>query len=265
MTIMINSVPLERFVFSGGEVQVKTQYASSAFIVAHLKNSDDIMALLMAVNALRSSDPFCKIYLEMPYVPYARQDRVCDKGEALGAKVFCNLINSMSLERVAISDPHSDVVSALLNNVHVRDQYVFLQELVAHSGLIIKNTVLVSPDAGANKKTLKCAKELGFKEVVRADKIRDVTTGQITGTVAYTEHVGDKDFLIVDDICDGGMTFIELAKVLRTKTNGNIKLFVTHGIFSKGLGVFDGLIDEVYTAYPFDDSLTPYTNLLEKP
>ena len=100
------------------------------------------------------------------------------------------------------------------------------------------------------KKTLEAAKELGLP-MVRADKIRSTDTGEITGTVVYSEHIGSKDFLIADDICDGGRTFIELAKVLRPLTDGKIYLYVTHGIFSKGLDVFEGLIDGVYTANPF--------------
>jgi ribose-phosphate pyrophosphokinase len=70
----------------------------------------------------------------------------------------------------------------------------------------------------------------------------------------YSEHVRDHNFLIVDDICDGGRTFIELAKVLRPLTNGSIFLYVTHGIFSQGLDVFKGVIDHIYTANLFNPS-----------
>jgi ribose-phosphate pyrophosphokinase len=107
----------------------------------------------------------------------------------------------------------------------------------------------VSPDAGAEKKIFAFAKELGFENVVRAGKVRDVSSGKITGTEVYVPEPAlyktDKDFLIVDDICDGGRTFIELAKKLRPMTTGKIKLLITHGIFSKGIEVFDGIIDEV--------------------
>ena len=47
---------------------------------------------------------------------------------------------------------------------------------------------------------------------------------------------------IVDDICDGGRTFIELAKEIKKQTNTPIYLIVTHGIFSAG---FDKLSDEL--------------------
>lgn len=45
----------------------------------------------------------------------------------------------------------------------------------------------------------------------------------------------------------GTRTFIELAAKLRQLTDGKIYLYVTHGIFSKGAEVFDGLIDGIFT------------------
>ena len=49
-------------------------------------------------------------------------------------------------------------------------------------------------------------------------------------------------FIIIDDICDGGRTFIELAKEIRKQTDKPIYLIVTHGIFSAG---FEKLSDEL--------------------
>ena len=41
--------------------------------------------------------------------------------------------------------------------------------------------------------------------------------------------------VVVDDICDGGRTFIELLKASPTLDCGkSLSLFVTHGIFSQG-------------------------------
>jgi ribose-phosphate pyrophosphokinase len=68
---------------------------------------------------------------------------------------------------------------------------------------------------------------------------------EVIGTHYSDDKVRNAVILIVDDICDGGRTFIELAKKLRPMTTGKIKLLITHGIFSKGIEVFDGIIDEV--------------------
>ncbi len=274
-----HEIPLSTFVFPGGEVSVKIGVIStpSVSIQAILKTSDDIMKLLMLTDAIRRLNPEIEIHLEMPYVPYARQDRVMVPGESLSIKVFCGLINVQDYTSVTIWDPHSDVTPALLNNCIVKTQAMVMSYQLpfgeTHKTLgsswgradniyktFVDNTVLVAPDAGAMKKIHESSQVLGFKDIVRADKVRDPATGKILETVVYSEHIGDKNFLIVDDICDGGRTFLELAKVLRPLTNGKIILYVTHGIFSANLGVFKDIIDEVYCANSFEQ-YAPHVNL----
>jgi ribose-phosphate pyrophosphokinase len=250
--------------FPGGELQPrisgKIEPHADVTIVAKLYSSDDIMELMLVVDALRRKVKHPTIHFVCPYLPYARQDRVCFDGESLSLKVMCDMINSLKFETVTVWDVHSDVSLALLNNVH----NVHQKEFVAQIPHKYDKTVLVIPDAGAMKKTFETAKYLHL-DTVRADKIRSVDDGSITGTVVYSEHLGDKDFLIVDDICDGGRTFTELAKVLRELTTGKIELYVTHGIFSQGLDVFKGLIDHIYVANPFPkvDLTNPLLTLLE--
>lgn len=246
------------FTFSGGEVSVKIDSgiefidtAEFVSLLAIIRNSDDLMELLMLTDAIRQINPSISIFLTIPYLPYARQDRVMVPGESLSIKVFANIINAQNYEAVSIWDAHSDVGLALIDRSYNMTQ-VALIEIIQETlkiDLGISDCVLVSPDAGAEKKIYKFAKEFGVKDIVFASKIRDVSTGAIVKTVINNppETPTDKDFLIVDDICDGGRTFIELAAKLRPYTTGKIKLLVTHGIFSKGVEVFDGVIDEVIT------------------
>lgn len=277
-------IPSTSFVFAGGEVQVKVDNYESpeVYIEAVINSSDTLMELFMMTDAVRRWNPAVKITLEMGYVPYARQDRVMQPGEALSIKVLCDLINSQKYDRVIIWDPHSDVTPALLNNCFILSQAKTLNDhlpfgheyhkkgvsfsefpqLIQVRDAFVKETILVSPDAGAVKKVGDVAKTCGFSQIVRADKTRDAKTGAITGTTVYSGHVGAKNFLIVDDICDGARTFIELAKVLRPLTDAKIILYVTHGIFSKGLEVMRGIIDEVYCANSFG-KYPPNTNLME--
>ena len=255
---LMTSITYKMLKFTGGEIHVALQPPDTCpnqmiqpevtyTICAYITDSDDIMELLMLVDAMRRAGAK-HLKLFCPYVPYARQDRVMNPGETLGIKVFTDLINQCNFEQVEVWDVHSDVTTALLNNVVNIPQEAFLEALPKKA---LANTILVAPDAGANKKTLKVAQALGL-EMVRADKVRDTKTGAITDTVVYCDNVGDKNFLIVDDICDGGRTFIELAKKLRPLTTGKIYLYVTHGIFSKGLDVFDE-IDHIFCPVPFPD------------
>jgi ribose-phosphate pyrophosphokinase len=108
---------------------------------------------------------------------------------------------------------------------------------------------LLSPDAGAEKKVRSVAKKISSPnqsiDVLCASKTRDTRTGEITATEIHGDVKG-KDIIILDDICDGGRTFIELAKVLRALNSGNIYLYITHGIFSKGLEVLEESFKHIY-------------------
>lgn len=248
-------VKVERWQFAGGEEHVRLYTEPLGFdevvhVTAHLRSSADVMALLLVTDALRRIGAQ-RIWLDVPYLPYARQDRVCASGEALSLRVFCDLINSQGYEWVTVWDAHSDVATALLK----RGVNVGPEEFLESTRLIDwSRTKLVAPDAGALKKTAAVAKYF-HTTFIRADKTRDAVTGEITGTVVHGDHVGDRDLLIVDDICDGGRTFIELARELRKLTTGRVMLYVTHGIFSRGTEVFDGLIDRVFCANPFVEQL----------
>jgi ribose-phosphate pyrophosphokinase len=60
--------------------------------------------------------------------------------------------------------------------------------------------------------------------------------------------------LIVDDICDGGATFIGIADAIHEKDpDADVRLYVTHGIFSKGIDVFKGKLNHIYVSNVFPD------------
>ena len=154
-------------------------------------------------------------------------------GEAFSIKVMARLINSIGARRVTIYDPHNDVTTALIDNVHVIEQHKLVP--------MLDGVTLVCPDAGAEKKIQKLK-----RPYISATKIRDPETGDITATHVYADDLTGNKCFIVDDICDGGRTFIELGKVLREKGAESVELYVTHGIFSKGFDVFEGIIDKIY-------------------
>ena len=83
------------------------------------------------------------------------------------------------------------------------------------------------------------------ENIIYAQKVRNSQTGEIVETRLEKEAIA-QDCIIVDDICDGGRTFIELAKVLKSKGAKDIYLYVTHGIFSKGIEVLREHFNHIY-------------------
>lgn len=250
--------------FPGGEVFPRPLSTDSHTrgdtieVRARLTNSDQVMSLLMLCDALRREGEFngCKSILKIPYFPYARQDRVANSGESLSVAVMAGLINGLGFDEVHILDPHSDVTPALVNNVRVAHAHEPVMRHTLHKGSIYENGIYVIPDAGAEKKTRAFAREFGnTRTPMQASKNRCTKTGQITETVLYDNgetYDGPQDFVIVDDICDGGRTFIELAKVIRAKHEvKSLHLHVSHGIFSKGLDVLLEHFDTISTTDSF--------------
>ena len=169
-------------------------------------------------------------------------------GEAVSVKVYANLINGQNYESVSIFDPHSEVTPALLNNCKVIDNYEFIENVTQQ---LSKDLVLISPDGGALKKIYKVAAHLQKYQVVEGSKSRDVKTGQLTGFKVYAEDLQGKDCLIVDDICDGGGTFLGLAQELKAKNAGNLYLAVSHGIFSRGFEELEKVFTKIFTTDSF--------------
>jgi ribose-phosphate pyrophosphokinase len=243
-----------KFNFPGGEMHIKVDISSvkapAVSLTWNFERNDELVELLLLVDALwRLNLPV--LNLVIPYVPFGRQDRVAVLGECFSLKVFADVINSLNIPNVIITDPHSDVTTALLRNVRVITQAevfapMLQQKMLPSDG--VPTYWLISPDAGAQKKIYSLAAQTHPFGVVECTKKRDVATGSISGVIAHVDDLLGKDCYIVDDICDGGKTFTEIAKVLKTRNPGKIILCVTHGLFTKGLGVFDGLIDEIYTS-----------------
>ena len=237
--------------FSAGELHPQLQdYApigniESITITPKTYNPTFIVELALLVNALRyefhMSTP---IDLDLPYVPYSRQDRVCAEGDAFGLKVFADQLNALNFNLVVIFDAHSDVAPALINNcIHREAKDIF----VLSSRFLDKYSHLVSPDAGAYKKVNSIA-SLSNLPVIPALKTRDTSTGRLSNTILVTDGVESPSrLLVVDDICDGGYTFILLGKELRkTFPDTPIDLYISHGIFSKGTDELKFYYDNIY-------------------
>lgn len=227
-----NAIELKKF--AGGECHLrileKINEQTQVRLNTRLNTSDDVMNLCLAVDALRNSGV---TYIEafIPYIPYARQDRVMVPGEPLSIKVFANIINNLHLNKVVVFDAHSEVSIALLNNC----VNIYNHEMVIHflNVFQLQTYVLVSPDLGAYKKIDKLAQKLNYRGAIATGiKIRDLNTGQIIKSDVITDDLNGQACVIVDDICDGGRTFIELATALKTKGAGDLFFMTSHGIFS---------------------------------
>ncbi|WP_447635451.1 ribose-phosphate diphosphokinase [Flavobacterium microcysteis] len=244
-------IQFQSFTFSGGEPHIKINPdfdVSETITITHRINSfNDFGLLLLAIDALKRMDVKL-INVFIPYFPAARQDRVMISGEPLSVKVYADVLNSLKLNKITVFDAHSEVTPALLDNCEVIPNHAFIAEVLKKIG---KEVTLISPDGGALKKIYKVSEYLGGVEVVECSKSRDVKTGKLSGFKVYNDDLEGMDCLIVDDICDGGGTFVGLAEELKKKNAGKLYLAVSHGIFNKGFDVFQKDFEKIFTTNSF--------------
>jgi ribose-phosphate pyrophosphokinase len=244
-------ISFESFTFSGGEPHIKINTdligVEQVVISQRVNSFNDFGLLLLAIDAVKRFN-VKEINVFMPYFPAARQDRLMISGEPLSVKVYTEILNHSGVNKVYVYDAHSEVTPALLTNCINYDNHRFIEKIVDD---LPKDLVLISPDGGALKKIYKVAKHLKSYEVVEASKSRDVKTGKLSGFQVYADDLQGRDCLIVDDICDGGGTFLGLAQELKKKNAGNLYLAISHGIFNKGFKSLEEFYSRIYVTDSF--------------
>lgn len=202
------------------------------FIVANLLDA-------LKVEGVKS------VSLLMPYVPYARQDRVCHTGESFALRVFANMINSLEFAEVCAFDVHSDVASTLINN------FVNVPQSICAADLP-KYDYLIAPDKGASAK-INLHRQVN--DIENPTKVIILSKARVNDKIVYQDLIrglipSSAKVCVVDDMSDGNGTFIALGNMLyETGNNGKqLDLYVTHGIFSKGVENIAHLYSNVYTS-----------------
>lgn len=235
------------------------QLENNIEIVSRLNNWMDLELICAAVACLRNLNVE-NIHLFTPYISGARSDRRFEYGGNNYLKdVICPIINSLKLSSVTCLDPHSDCLEMGLNNFQKFSNYALVKWAL---GSNIHNMTLISPDGGALKKIYKLADEFEFRgDVVTCSKSRD-ENGKLSKIVVPMDSLGPdpKDVVIIDDILDGGFTFISIAQKLRENGFKNkIFLIITHGVFSKPLQEIIVHFDGIFCTNSYKD-LKPSEN-----
>ena len=245
------------------KIKLKNQMTpKSVMIKSRLTNFKDLELIICATKALRNMG-IKEIYLYIPYLLGSRSDRLFEYGGTSYLRdALAPILNAQNYEKVITLDVHSDVAEACINNLSVRNNHTFVHSFIQDLFNDGKEFTLVSPDAGALKKVWSLSRYLKSNDInisddiIIASKHRDISTGEITHTnvpLNDGEHTNNR-FLIVDDICDGGRTFIEIAKVIKSmRPDSKIYLYVTHGIFSKGMYELSKYFNAIFSTNSYSD------------
>lgn len=197
----------------------------------------EFVAAMFLVDSIKARGGWVK-NLVLPYIPGARQDRINPTGDQLfAAKSFAEMINNRQFEKVLVLDPHSPVAPELIKN-SVEYPLTEVASRIWHG-----YTGIIAPDKGAKARAEIFAAAMG-KPIYYASKSRDVSTGRLSGFEVDIPAGGH--YLVVDDICDGGGTFVGLGEKI-IEAGAYADLYVTHGIFAKGTRTLSNYYKNIYT------------------
>ena len=260
-TIYLNKVEINISEYSDGSVNVtyppsclynlNTNYLIN--IDARIKDSIGLLALIYLLDHLNNSVEYSNftVHCSLDYFPNSRQDRTVNTGaivQPFTLKTFCKILNSFPNVVYFVSDPHSNVIETLLNKVVVDSLYSLVSVFCKDNYNILKDIdYLISPDQGAYKKVKAIGERYNIPVLV-ADKVRNPETKEIKLSLNTAIDLTGKKILILDDICDGGRTFLAVAEVLKKQYNAKtVDLYITHGLFPFGYEHLKQHINQIYT------------------
>ncbi len=186
-----------------------------------------LLELFMMIDSVKRMGA-AKVIIVVPYLAYARQDKLFLPGESQFGNVILRLINALSIDEFYAVDIHAPLImkECLCKAINI-DSMKLLADYVKSKGA--KDIVVVSPDKGAIERSRAFAKHFGEDIPVELlEKERNVKTGEIE--MSGTLNLKDRDVVIADDIIATGGTMATAIKI--AKESGARKVFAvaTHAL-----------------------------------
>lgn len=220
---------------------VAATYAHPYAIVRwYFESEAELVPLLQLCSLLVSRGQ--AIELVLPYLPYGRQDRDAANDVCFGLRPFLVAV-APYISILALFDPHS---LRLVDHDDFVDDYDLTWNTPPLTGRLETYDTVCFPDQGALDKYAASEDDGGIElaglNVIHGHKVREQTSGKIT----HYEIVGmaSGKVLVVDDICDGGATFMLLATALEKQDPESVDLYISHGVFSKGQDGINALLQK---------------------
>lgn len=231
---------IETLFFPGGEPHAKVpKFDGPVLFVGKCRTWNDTGLAACVWDALVRQAPGEDRQLFLPYYPGARQDketlRTCD--------LVYGLFQTSGVPWLHTFDAHSSE-SLYDDNWMPRD--LALPRLSDVRGII-------APDDGAHWRAQQFARDYPRARLIQCTKERNPQTGALSNYRFPDVELPPGRYVVVDDICDGGGTFNLLADAFSRSVGYSerpwytLELFVSHGIFSKGITNISPLYSRIYT------------------
>lgn len=239
--IKLNGLVVTPTIFPDGTSQVwklpMNKVCNPAAIIEwEFENEAEIIHVLQLADLCNGcSAGVDKVKLVMPFLPYGRQDKNVTNESTFALRTFLDVLGSgQKFKEIKIVDVHNPnslegrpVLAQVIRNEIPNDR---IKEVIDE----VKPNFVVFPDAGASKRGYSTQGVPTFN----LQKTRNQMTGAIDSLKTELPlNLTGLNLLILDDICDGGKTFIEASKLLYGMGASEVNLYTTHGLYTKGVDV----------------------------
>lgn len=186
-----------------------------------------LMELIMMISAVKRMGAK-KVIIIVPYLAYARQDKIFRPGEAIFAETVMGVLESLGIDELYVVDIHAPKV---LEDVSFKGVNIDSMKILADhvKSLGASDIVVVSPDKGAVERSKAFAKHFGENTPVDFfEKKRDVKTGDIT--MSGELSLENKDVVVSDDIIATGGTMANAIKLAKESGAKKVYAVATHAL-----------------------------------
>jgi ribose-phosphate pyrophosphokinase len=192
-----------------------------------------LMELLLVANKLR--DDGAKIDLFLPYLPYARQDKVFRPGEVFSAKYLFDMFKAAGVGRIFTITAHMQREEGRLKfadgveawNV---DAFTEIGSYIKEK-LALENPFVIGPDLTAAGGAEIVTRVLGAEDMMAIVKERDRQLGEIKTTGSLPDLTG-RPAVIVDDLAATGGTIVKAAEMCKSKGASQVVAAVVHPVLA---------------------------------
>jgi ribose-phosphate pyrophosphokinase len=168
-----------------------------------------------------------KVTAVIPYLAYARQDKIFLQGENISIETIAKMLGAAGIDELITVNIHeANALKLFPFPAKTISAIPLLAQYFIDKG--VKNAFALSPDKGAmyiaDQAKQVLGGESGFME-----KARDRYTGQTTQTASHLDVKG-KSVIIFDDIISTGGTIVGAAKILKEQGAEHVYAACVHGL-----------------------------------
>lgn len=220
--------------FPDGEnyIRIPVEFKGKDVVLIHRcypEQDTSLIQLFLMLKTLKEGGA-SSIRAVIPYLPYARQDKLFLKGEALSSKIICGLIKESGCDELITFDCHFLKKTGRFTYAGLEIRNLSLSSaILSYFKGKMRSPKIISPDEGASY----------FLAREKDKAVMKKTRGAYSGreTVYRKPHieanfdVRGRNVVIVDDMISTGSTMLKAIEACKKLGAKSISCRASHGLF----------------------------------